>query len=346
MSKRRVIRGQFIVFVAVVLIAVISVFKIPSFIVSKDLAALGYDSEAQKAIVSNKLSKLLIDNQYYSDYLNAEVKKDGFNAKYAELYIFRDELSDFEFNLYDKLLLKGYSAEDALNLFKQLPNYEITPLLVFDKTNVDGYISDCLSHSENSADSLTFSNDYLKPYENVITIEKVAADALVSSKFSLGNYEPAKLVPLSSTYASEGVKLENEAYQPFLDMVEAMSQEGLHVYALGGYRSYSDQEIVYSQNEGGIKAGHSDMQTGYAVSVADTATNSTASFNKTKEYAWMMENAYKYGFILRFPEGKEAITGYKFTPYIFRYVGKDLAGKIHKSGLTFDEYYMLYLYDY
>ena len=346
-KQRRAIRRQFIIVLAIVLIGIVSVFKIPSFLISRNLGDLGYDKEAQKAIIDKKISKLLIDNDYYSKLLNDEVKKDTFKTDYAELYIFRDSLSDLEFTLYDKLLSKGYEDKEVIELFRNLENYELTPLLVFDKVEIKTYIDDCLAHRDtNSQDNLTLSNDYLHPYEDYQKITDVKADTLVSSKFYLDNYEPEKLVPIGSAYASEGVEIDNMAYESFTKMIDDLSKDGLAAYALEGYRSYTRQEVIYSQNGAAVKAGFSDMQSGLMVTLTDTATNSLDGFNETPEYKWLMENAHKYGFILRYPEGKETITNQEFTPYMFRYVGEETAQKIKESRLTFDEYYMLYLYDY
>ena len=62
-------------------------------------------------------------------------------------------------------------------------------------------------------------------------------------------------------------------------------------------------------------------------------------FKGTPEASWLAENAYKYGFILRYPEGKEPITGYMFEPWHYRYVGVENAAKIYASGLTLEEYF-------
>ena len=176
-KQRRAIRRQFIIVLAIVLIGIVSVFKIPSFLISRNLGDLGYDKEAQKAIINKKISKLLIDNDYYSKLLNDEVKKDTFKTDYAELYIFRDSLSDLEFTLYDKLLSKGYEDKEVIELFRNLENYELTPLLVFDKVEIKTYIDDCLTHRDtNSQDNLTLSNDYLHPYEDYQKITDVKAD--------------------------------------------------------------------------------------------------------------------------------------------------------------------------
>ena len=68
-----------------------------------------------------------------------------------------------------------------------------------------------------------------------------------------------------------------------------------------------------------------------------------ANFKNTEDYEWLMNNAYKYGFILRYPEGKENITGYDFESWHYRYVGKEVAKFIYENEITFDEYYAYYI---
>ena len=70
-----------------------------------------------------------------------------------------------------------------------------------------------------------------------------------------------------------------------------------------------------------------------------------SNFAETETFKWLSENCYKYGFILRYPEGKEDITGYSYEAWHYRYVGKELAEKVYDSGLTYDEYYAYYLDD-
>ena len=70
-----------------------------------------------------------------------------------------------------------------------------------------------------------------------------------------------------------------------------------------------------------------------------------SNFAETETYKWLSENSYKYGFILRYPEGKEDITGYSYEAWHYRYLGNELAKKVYDSGLTYDEYYAYYLDD-
>ena len=116
-----------------------------------------------------------------------------------------------------------------------------------------------------------------------------------------------------------------------------------------GFRSYDLQNVyysnyvrLYSQAEAdkfSAKPGQSEHQTGLVVDLAYTDMDCylASCFADTPAGVWLTQNAHKYGFILRYPEGKESITGFQFEPWHFRYVGKDLARAIKESGLTLDE---------
>ena len=74
-----------------------------------------------------------------------------------------------------------------------------------------------------------------------------------------------------------------------------------------------------------------------------TISNENYSIANYDDYLWMKDNAYKYGFIMRYPEDKEDITGYMFESWHYRYVGKEVATYIYENGITFDEYYAYFL---
>ena len=166
------------------------------------------------------------------------------------------------------------------------------------------------------------------------------------------DFVPNNLVELEAPYAREGIYLVKSARDKFYELVKKASEEGLTIRAISAYRGYTYQKRLYDkyvENDGVSKAdtysarpGFSDHQTGLVVDV-DNSINSFEGFTNTKEYQWMLANSYKYGFILRYPEGKEAITGYQFESWHYRFVGVKLAKKIKASNLTFDEYFTRYL---
>ena len=85
------------------------------------------------------------------------------------------------------------------------------------------------------------------------------------------------------------------------------------------------------------RKGHSEHQTGLAVDV-EGENKDYDLFENTKEFDWMNKNAHLYGFILRYPQNKTNITGFKFEPWHYRYVGKEIAKKIYEKKITLEEY--------
>ena len=139
-------------------------------------------------------------------------------------------------------------------------------------------------------------------------------------------------------------KINDEAKKSFEEMREAASKDKITLWIQSGYRSYKTQDELYNnyvKQNGKEKAdtfsakpGHSEHQSGYAMdlNIIDS------SFEGTKEAIWIEKNCYKYGFIIRYPKGKEKITGYKYEPWHIRYLGKENAKKVYESGLTLEEY--------
>ena len=134
---------------------------------------------------------------------------------------------------------------------------------------------------------------------------------------------------------------------------EASIANGTPVYGQSAYRPYSMQEKLYKnavssmgQKQADIdtaRPGHSEHQTGLTVDVSSTKNGNMLYFDSSSSFTWMKENAYKYGFILRYPKGKEDITGFSYDAWRLRYVGSNTARIIHNENITFDEYYEYYL---
>lgn len=169
---------------------------------------------------------------------------------------------------------------------------------------------------------------------------------LVNKTYYLSNdYVPSDLVTIDSVYNSGYyAQLRSVAKNAFVELCNGALIDGITIKNKSAYRSYSVQENLYNSYvaKDGVSAadtysarpGYSEHQTGLALDVNQVSD----SFVYTVEYQWMINNAYKYGFILRYPEGKSSITGYKFEPWHYRYVGVDVATYIQNAGITFDEY--------
>ena len=113
-------------------------------------------------------------------------------------------------------------------------------------------------------------------------------------------------------------------------------------YAKDAYNKYAKKDGYDAADTYSAKAGFSEHQTGLAIDVYNGSTNYT-SFEKTKEFTWMQKNAYKYGFIMRYPKDKEKETGYKYEAWHYRYIGKEIAKYIYDNRITYEEYYVRFI---
>ncbi len=166
------------------------------------------------------------------------------------------------------------------------------------------------------------------------------------------NYVPHDLEQISLNYATNNKFLRKEAKENFEKLSSDAKKIGYSIIAVSAYRDYDYQENLFNNyvKEKGenyalkcsAKAGHSEHQTGLSVDVMGS-NNDYDQFEKSKEFDWMKNNSYKYGFILRYPKGKEYITGFKYEPWHYRYVGKDIASIIYTEGITLEEYYKRYI---
>ena len=168
------------------------------------------------------------------------------------------------------------------------------------------------------------------------------------------DYVPSTLTEIYMRSTSDVVIVDEETGNKAKEMLQAASDAGINIYVVTAYRSYEDQQKYYTSrmellgnSEEAKKqiqsAGCSEHQTGLALDFTDDPANaqSTVEFANTDAGKWLYEHAHEYGFILRYPEGKEKITGYTFEPWHYRYVGTDVSNAIYEMGpdTTFEEYY-------
>ena len=154
-----------------------------------------------------------------------------------------------------------------------------------------------------------------------------------------------KSYPLPSTYDPGG--LTDEFTEAFDEMQADALKDGIELFIVSGYRSFDYQYSLYEKyvsidgveltDTYSARPGHSEHQSGYAADI----NSADESFEGTPEAIWLDENCYKYGFIVRYPKGKEEYTGYEYEPWHLRYLGKEKAKKIYESGLSIEEYYGL-----
>lgn len=209
---------------------------------------------------------------------------------------------------------------------------------------------DIITHVEIGLDRAYYSTVSQIALPNTITV-------LVNKYLQLSrDYIPGDLEMVAPEYNASTLILRYPAKINFERMCRGAAEEGIILKAISTFRSFLYQNQVYYKNwqeeisqeeyrterdKVSARAGHSEHQTGLAVDINDLEE----TFAATPEGIWLAEHSYEYGFILRYPKGKELITGYSYEPWHFRYVGSELAKKILQTGLTYDEYYVRFLRD-
>lgn len=261
---------------------------------------------------------------------------------------------------------------DELNLItssnydNDLINY--IKLDYFKKENIKRYIDFKFKKNKFSYSFFDYNNDNNLTYEDIVTYVNIGLDqeyytnvininnpndldVIVNKYHKLNsNYEPQDLEEINQKYSSKNQKLRKSAKNSFEKMAKDAYKDGITIYVGSAYRSYLYQEWLYNKhilNDGFIfaetysaRAGHSEHQTGLAVDILNSKWNLINECDE--EYEWLINNSYKYGFILRYKKGDENITGYIFEDWHFRYLGNDLATKLYKLNISYEEYIAKY----
>ncbi len=299
-----------------------------------------YESELLKAMVNSKDNRNKVE---LADNINSEkigkyiVSYRLPISKYRDEYIYKViEVRDMtpptiKLNGFEQMeLIKGSIYEEKG--YEVYDNYDEFELL---KINVTGYVDTSkegeyfinyeamdTSGNKSSLQRKVRVKDYNITYINGILV--------VNKKYALPkDYNPGLL---------------NETKEAYEKLALAAASMGYTIPVVSGFRNYSTQERIYNnyisiygQKETdtfSAKPGHSEHQSGLAMDVGKIDDD----YGTTKEGTWLAENAHKYGFIIRYPKGKEHITGYKYEPWHIRYLGVETATAVYKSGLTLEEY--------
>lgn len=183
---------------------------------------------------------------------------------------------------------------------------------------------------------------------------KLSLDILLVNKtHSLPDgYVPSELVsPKVSAVNSTKTKMTPEAAAALEALFTKAKHDNIKLTAISGYRSYERQKAIFTSNTSkygsaaaanqfSARPGQSEHQTGLAMDVSSPSVNFalTQAFAETREGQWLKENAPHFGFIIRYPKNKEAITGYQYEPWHIRYVGKSTSLEIAARNITLEEY--------
>jgi D-alanyl-D-alanine carboxypeptidase len=180
---------------------------------------------------------------------------------------------------------------------------------------------------------------------------------VVNKKHALSptNYVPTDLtlpnVP-QRVAGNESMQLRSDAAQAVEKMFLDAKKSNLNLMVSSGYRSFNYQVGLYNgyvksmgqdnADKTSARPGHSEHQTGLALDIEPATRNCELQvcFGQTPEGQWLMKNAYKYGFLLRYPADKVAVTGYDYEPWHYRYVGGELAAQMHLKDIkTLEEFF-------
>lgn len=273
------------------------------YIYKEELLSLGYNSSIIKTI-EEKIA-------------NINVKKYLLHKKY-------DHIEEFTTSPYFRV----ENIERYEKYYEKNPNYTIDQIVLYVEIGIDKEFYTDVKILEDYSSITTLVNKYnalpkTAKFDNLVTLEK----------------------PYSNTGKRQ---VRSEMYEPLKQMMDDAKKEGLNLFVISAFRSYETQEYLFNntKKKHGLnyaltyqaKPGHSEHELGLAVDFNTTQEK----FKKSKEYAWLKQNAYKYGFIERYPENKVFITGYGYEPWHYRYLGIDIATKIFIENITYEEYLIKY----
>jgi len=219
----------------------------------------------------------------------------------------------------------------------------------------------CAETDETEQQTVVVEKDESKMRERINTD---SYPRLINTDNILGaDYVPPQLTRLYGMPDGVDVQLNFDAATAFTKLYNAMLEDGLGILPLSGYRTYEEQLAIFNYNvelhaaegmtveearkvtEGFVAIpGSSEHQYGRSIDVTiDGTTNHT--FHKTEQGRWLIDNAHKYGFIIRYPDDKVDITGINYEPWHLRYVGNYHAEYMHRYDLCLEEYIKLVLID-
>ncbi len=275
-----------------------------------------------------------------------------------------------------KLSTIGYSIEEAKLLEEKLPAEKLEFILNEKRSDIfvnlaqekyfiakefDNYYAYYLKHKKMEIkDIVSIINCKVDQeyYSLALPTDMSKEEAIIVNKYYTlkEDYIPDDLVNVSMDYAWGNygdIRVRKIAYDNFLDMWQAASQAGYYLMINSAFRTYQEQEIVFNNYKDSYgedyalsiaaKPGYSEHQTGLALDIFSKTNSNRKTFKDSEVAKWLADNAYKFGFILRYPSDKVDLTGYDYEAWHFRYVGPEIAKYIYENDITFEEYYAYFL---
>ena len=265
-----------------------------------------------------------------------------------------------------RLCRAGYPANEAHALASQLNTAQIDSLISHHGYDTTAYhlVTGRYFIAENLERYLTcHKGDTAMTVNDIIAMVNVGADRLWQdsvpcdtskgflmlinrSHYLSEHYRDSNMVAFEKDFAFGKNMADTAVVQAYYKMrLECLQQTKTHLMVSSSYRSYSEQQDTHKQYSKNLvaQAGYSEHQTGLSLDIVSLEHLEKWAFGESTEGIWVRENCHLYGFILRYPKGKDHITGYDYEPWHLRYVGVDVAKRIHDEDLTLDEYYAYYI---
>ena len=347
----------------IIVIILLCLFGISLFFFFSDEKEISVEKQLKNNGYSDNEVALILDKVLVNDYdvilelgydeslidiLSSNDYKENLFKNYIEYYV---KNKDENINDIITIVNSGY---DLMNY----PASNLLARLVKEKYYINNNVARYLDYGNNINNdskkiiSMVNSKADLGFYSNSYDSNLDDGNLVLVNKFYhlKEDYIPNDLVTLTGQYnRGANNKMRKEAAEALMKMVDAASLENITLYNISAFRSYDYQVNLYNRyikrdgreaaDKYSARPGYSEHQTGLCTDL----NNVSDSFDGSDEAIWLKNNAYKYGFILRFPKGKEDITGYKYEPWHYRYVGMKAAKIIHDDDITLEEYYAYYI---
>lgn len=366
MKKLR--KNRIVILVAIIIIVIVVIVNPIKLINKNKLSDLKYKEKTIENIFKYELAEKVIEIGY-SKTLESALNSKEFEKKNLNDYKKIDYIEQEEFikNI-NNLLKKEYSIDEINHINKTATKEDVEYILTLEKEEVSKYLNIDYSKASKFKRYVEYAANNVLTKDEIVTYVNIGLDkkfyeeyndvtefnnTMLVSKYNKlpDDYVPENLTTIDSEYATNDKQsATKEVVEAFIKMADDMKEEDLYIIANSSYRDYQAQEDIYTSYEkkyGGkyameyaAKAGFSEHQTGLVI---DIANKDHDIFSGTQEFQWLKKNSYKYGFILRYPNNKDNITGYAYEAWHYRYVGVELATKVYESELTYDEYYVKYL---
>lgn len=369
MKKYRIRKKNVLILAGIILVIAYIIINPFELIAKNKLKKLNYSDNAVKYIIKKGVQDDTLSHEY-SEFIDKTIDNKEFKVEYFKTYI---DLKYYEKSndifLINKLIEKGYGVEDinlvlksgnnnSIKTFVEGTKYDkLSDFLKYDYAKLsllDRYIEYKASNVCTYKDAVVMVNIGLDSefYDNYIDVNTFSFTMIVNKYHKLSeSFVPDDLVDVpKSLIAGNGKEQMNRvALEAFQNMARNLTNETTKkIYVSNAYRSYQEQEETYNKllkqkgesyvNNSVSKPGFSEHQTGLIFNI-----DVVGEYNNSVEKEWLKNNAHKYGFILRYPDKKEEITGYKGITKQYRYVGEEVATYIAKNNITFEEYYAMFL---